>query len=324
MIAALLALAGGAVAGIFLAARHFMRKKLPVWVAFLHGVGGATGFTFVLVTVVREPNFRPIREVLYLLIATVLLGAVNLLFHIRKVRHRTSLILLHGMTAVTSAVMLIRAILVHVPEAPQGVPPTAPPPASTGSPIALGSAPRAADAQGRPNDAPATDTARASDTAAKSAPDTFAVEESIRRVLDQPISFDTKSADVSESSTQALDEIAKTLKDHPEIALIEVQGHADERGDDGRNVALTLARAPSRARSPSCARSSRPALHANACVARATVRAVRRIPPARKPMRRSRVIPRTTGSAIGGSCSSCSRSGKIRTAVKSHVRAGPA
>ena len=115
MIAALLALAAGAVAGIFLATRHFMRKRLPVGVALFHGLGGATGFALVLLTVVREPNFRPIRDVLYLLIATVALGVVNLLFHIRKVRHRTSLILLHGFTAVTAASMLIRAIVVHVP-----------------------------------------------------------------------------------------------------------------------------------------------------------------------------------------------------------------
>ena len=73
MIAALLALAAGAVAGIFLAVRHFRHKRLPAAVALFHGLGGATGFALVLLTVVREPNFRPIREVLYLLIATVAL-----------------------------------------------------------------------------------------------------------------------------------------------------------------------------------------------------------------------------------------------------------
>src|SRR6185436_18065118 len=78
MIAALVALGCGAVAGITLATRHFLRKRLPVWIALLHGLGGATGFTLVLLTVVREPSFRPIREVLYLLIATVAFGVVNL------------------------------------------------------------------------------------------------------------------------------------------------------------------------------------------------------------------------------------------------------
>jgi OmpA-OmpF porin, OOP family len=48
---------------------------------------------------------------------------------------------------------------------------------------------------------------------------------------------------VSQSSMSSLAEIATALKEHPEIALIQVQGHADERGDDNRNVALTRARA---------------------------------------------------------------------------------
>ena len=241
MLAALLALAAGAAAGIFLAVRHFRHKRLPAIVALLHGVGGATGFTLVLVTVVREPDFRPIRDVLYLLIATVVLGVVNLLFHIRKVRHRTSLILLHGFTAVTAASMLIRAILVHTPSSAAS--PAEPP---SEGPAATAPAPAPASARAPEPSATGTASTEAAPSAApaeKPAAEEFAVDDSVRRVLESPIHFETSSATVSQSSTSAIAEIATALKEHPEIALIQVQGHADERGDDGRNVALTRARA---------------------------------------------------------------------------------
>jgi outer membrane protein OmpA-like peptidoglycan-associated protein len=237
MIAALLALAAGAVAGIFLAVRHFRRKRLPASVALFHGLGGATGFALVLLTVVREPNFRPIREVLYLLIATVALGVVNLLFHIRKVRHRTSLILLHGLTAVTAASMLIRAILVHSPPEASAATATAPPPVESSSATVAPPTESAAAAGGAPAASPAP--------AEKPAAPEFTVDEAVERVLKSPIQFETGSAIISASSLAAVSEIASTLKEHPEIALIQVQGHADERGDDGRNLALTRVRAAS-------------------------------------------------------------------------------
>lgn len=245
MLAALIALACGAVAGIFLATRHFMRKRLPALIALLHGLGGATGFTLVLLTVVREPHFRPIRDVLYLLIATVLLGVVNLLFHIRKVRHRTSLILLHGFTAVTAASMLIRAIVVHAPNAePSSSTAAVQPPAETSSAAAA----PAASSGAREASAGSATAQSAAPTASAGAPsekadEGFALDEGVRRALDSPIQFETKSAIVSQGSLASIVEIASALKQHPEVALIQVQGHADERGDAGQNVALTRARA---------------------------------------------------------------------------------
>ena len=41
-----------------------------------------------------------------------------------------------------------------------------------------------------------------------------------------------------------LDAIAATIKGNPQIQLIEIQGHADERGDDAHNLDLTERRAP--------------------------------------------------------------------------------
>jgi hypothetical protein len=112
-IVGLVFLLGGATAGIYLAFRHFTRQKMPVWVAILHGLGGASGFALVLFAVVSDPGYQPFRNALYLLTATVLLGAVNLLFHIRKKRHRTSLILLHGALAVSSASTVVYGIYAH-------------------------------------------------------------------------------------------------------------------------------------------------------------------------------------------------------------------
>jgi outer membrane protein OmpA-like peptidoglycan-associated protein len=238
MLYALLALGFGAVAGIFLAARHFLRKPLPASVALLHGLGGATGFAFVLYTVVSEPDFQPIRDVLYLLIATVVLGVVNLLFHIRKVRHRTSLILMHGLTAVTSAAMLIRAIVVHVEPSQAAVPPapsaSAAPPAPSLAEPAPSAVASAAPAEPAPSEAaPAEKPAAQGDT----------LDDATKRAFEQTISFDTKSATMSSDSSSRIAEIAGVLKNHPEITLVQVQGHADERGEDARNIALTQARA---------------------------------------------------------------------------------
>jgi OOP family OmpA-OmpF porin len=61
-------------------------------------------------------------------------------------------------------------------------------------------------------------------------------------ILDK-IYFETDKDVIMERSFPLLDAIAATIKGHPEIALIEVQGHADERGDDEHNLDLTDRRA---------------------------------------------------------------------------------
>jgi OOP family OmpA-OmpF porin len=63
-------------------------------------------------------------------------------------------------------------------------------------------------------------------------------------ILDK-IYFETDSDVIMSRSFPLLDAIAATIKGHPEIALIEVQGHADERGDDEYNLDLTDRRAHS-------------------------------------------------------------------------------
>lgn len=59
------------------------------------------------------------------------------------------------------------------------------------------------------------------------------------------ILFETNSAKILPESNPILDKVAKALVEHPEITLVEVAGHADERGSAQLNLALTQARVDS-------------------------------------------------------------------------------
>ncbi|NLE47998.1 MAG: OmpA family protein [Sandaracinaceae bacterium] len=63
-------------------------------------------------------------------------------------------------------------------------------------------------------------------------------------ILDK-IYFETNSAVIQRRSYAILDAIAATLRGNPQITLMEVQGHADERGNDDYNLQLTRDRAAS-------------------------------------------------------------------------------
>ncbi len=235
MYAALAAFAAAAIAGVFLATRHFLRKRLPISVALLHGLGGATGFTLLLLIVVRDPTFELARRALYLFIATIALGSVNLLFHIRGVRHRTSLIVMHAMAAVSGVSTLLYALFVPAPS-PEPTPAPAVPSESA--------APQQSGIAQAPEPAPEPP-ASAAPAAVASAPAEVGTElltdAVVRSDLAQSVRFATAS--VAPASAAVLSRVAKTLKAHPEIALLQVQGHADQRGDDARNLELTQARA---------------------------------------------------------------------------------
>jgi outer membrane protein OmpA-like peptidoglycan-associated protein len=66
-----------------------------------------------------------------------------------------------------------------------------------------------------------------------------------RLELGQPIYFDTAKATLKAVSSPLLSEVAETLSKHPEIALVEIGVHSDERGDDQFNQRLTDERAAS-------------------------------------------------------------------------------
>jgi outer membrane protein OmpA-like peptidoglycan-associated protein len=55
----------------------------------------------------------------------------------------------------------------------------------------------------------------------------------------EKIKFAYNSAEILPESDEILDAVATTLAHHPEFALIQVEGHADERGNDDYNLRLT-------------------------------------------------------------------------------------
>jgi outer membrane protein OmpA-like peptidoglycan-associated protein len=70
------------------------------------------------------------------------------------------------------------------------------------------------------------------------------VEDTQITILEK-IYFETDSAIIQERSFALLDAVAATLDASPQITLVEIQGHADERGSDKYNIKLTRARAAS-------------------------------------------------------------------------------
>jgi OOP family OmpA-OmpF porin len=70
------------------------------------------------------------------------------------------------------------------------------------------------------------------------------IEDNQLIILDK-VQFETDSAEILPESDEILDVVAATLKSHPEFLVIEVAGHADERGTYEHNDRLTAARAAS-------------------------------------------------------------------------------
>jgi outer membrane protein OmpA-like peptidoglycan-associated protein len=61
-------------------------------------------------------------------------------------------------------------------------------------------------------------------------------------IILEKIQFAYNSAEILPASNRILDAVSTTLSHHPEFTLLEVAGHADERGNDGYNLNLTQAR----------------------------------------------------------------------------------
>jgi hypothetical protein len=104
----------GAVAGIFLAFRHFTAKPLPMPVAIVHGLAGATGLVILLLAVLADPTFGAAGYALCVLLGAAVLGFVNFSFHLRGRRHYSAVVLVHALVAVTGAGTLLYAILTNM------------------------------------------------------------------------------------------------------------------------------------------------------------------------------------------------------------------
>jgi outer membrane protein OmpA-like peptidoglycan-associated protein len=59
------------------------------------------------------------------------------------------------------------------------------------------------------------------------------------------IEFETDSDVLLPKSYPILDEVVKVMKDNPHIKLVEIQGHTDSDGEDGKNLLLSENRAKS-------------------------------------------------------------------------------
>jgi OOP family OmpA-OmpF porin len=64
-------------------------------------------------------------------------------------------------------------------------------------------------------------------------------------IILEKIQFDYNSDVIKKESIPIVDAVAATLKGHPEFTLVEIQGHADERGNDDYNLQLTQRRVDS-------------------------------------------------------------------------------
>ncbi len=64
-------------------------------------------------------------------------------------------------------------------------------------------------------------------------------------IIFEKVQFETNSARILPASNEILNAVAAVLKGHPEFKVVEVGGHADERGSDEHNLRLTKARAAS-------------------------------------------------------------------------------
>jgi outer membrane protein OmpA-like peptidoglycan-associated protein len=68
------------------------------------------------------------------------------------------------------------------------------------------------------------------------------IESDSIRILNR-VQFENGSAALTADSKPVLDAIAEALAHHPEITLVDIQGHTDDRGDARANKLLSLARA---------------------------------------------------------------------------------
>jgi outer membrane protein OmpA-like peptidoglycan-associated protein len=235
MIAAIVLFLVGACAGVILAVRHFLRRGLPPWIAVLHGLVGATGFGLLLWFCLREPTFVPTRSALILLVIAIALGCVNVVYHLRRIRHRTVFIVAHAVAAVSGVATLAYGALTHDDwVAAQRVRPADP---------ATPSVTRAEEVAQLTKPADTTIPAAAVPTAAVATEELRPHRRPGWAWTDRSIRFNQASTSPTAASRGDIAFIADELKKDPDIRLIEVQGHSDERGNDASNLELARARA---------------------------------------------------------------------------------
>ena len=64
-----------------------------------------------------------------------------------------------------------------------------------------------------------------------------------RVIITDKVFFELDSAVIKRESFSLLDEVVETLSNHPELKLVEIQGHTDDQGKDDYNLDLSMRRA---------------------------------------------------------------------------------
>ena len=101
----------GAVGGLAMAVMSFQGKALPVPLAALHGLFGASGLVLLIIGVLAGLGGGTARIALGILIVAALGGFYLLSFHLKKARHPRAVIVVHALVAVTGFLTLVTAIL---------------------------------------------------------------------------------------------------------------------------------------------------------------------------------------------------------------------
>jgi len=107
LLAAICLFAAAAVAGIFLATAIFTQRKAAMAVALVHGFAGAAGLACLALFVL--PEEEPGRPGFSLLVLTLnaLVGFYLFSHHVRKKPWPKSIIVVHGLAAVTAFLLLL-------------------------------------------------------------------------------------------------------------------------------------------------------------------------------------------------------------------------
>jgi hypothetical protein len=101
----------GALGGLYLATLSFKGQPLPVSIAVLHGLFGATGLVLLIAGVLMGMGGGTARIALIVLLVAALGGFYLLSFHIKKQQHPRAVIVVHALVAVIGFLTLLTAVL---------------------------------------------------------------------------------------------------------------------------------------------------------------------------------------------------------------------
>lgn len=101
-----------AVGGLTLAVLHFRKKTLPLGLALLHGVLGASGLVVLLLAVMKGGAPAKASYALVLFAVAALGGFYLFSFHLRKKLLPSPVVIIHALVAVTAfGLLLVAAFL---------------------------------------------------------------------------------------------------------------------------------------------------------------------------------------------------------------------